>query len=195
MGGCLEPGGDQHDRAGNNIAGRVVGATAACRQECRDRPRDSAVPALLLWIGLLLVTYWWIVDGGVADLGQWASGLTSLGRLTGLWAADLLLIQVLLMSRFPMLEHAFGRDQLARIHRVIGQDLISFRSEHRQQPINDHKQRTHHAAVDHDNHLSRFCCPNPLGARPGPDHRAEREDHQSHDLAGAERESQRCRDQ
>jgi ferredoxin-NADP reductase len=31
------------------------------------------------------------------------SGLTSLGRLTGLWAADLLLIQVLLMSRLPPL--------------------------------------------------------------------------------------------
>jgi predicted ferric reductase len=80
--------------------------------------------ALLLWLGLLLVTYWWVADGGVADLGQWASGLTSLGRLTGLWAADLLLIQVLLMSRFPLLEHAFGRDRLTRIHRVIG--LLSF---------------------------------------------------------------------
>jgi predicted ferric reductase len=80
--------------------------------------------ALLLWLGLLLVTYWWIAGDGVADLGQWASGLTSLGRLTGLWAADLLLIQVLLMSRIPLLEHAFGRDRLARIHRVIG--LLSF---------------------------------------------------------------------
>ena len=55
--------------------------------------------ALLLWLGLLLVTYWWIVDGGVADLGQWASGLTSVGRLTGLWAADLLLIQGTKMLR------------------------------------------------------------------------------------------------
>jgi predicted ferric reductase len=78
------------------------------------------VAALLLWLGLLLVTYWWVADGGVADLGQWVSGLTSLGRLAGLWAADLLLIQVLLMSRFPLLEDAFGRDRLTRIHRVIG---------------------------------------------------------------------------
>jgi predicted ferric reductase len=82
------------------------------------------VAALLLWLGLLLVTYWWVADGGVADLGQWVSGLTSLGRLAGLWAADLLLIQVLLMSRFPLLEDAFGRDRLTRIHRVIG--LLSF---------------------------------------------------------------------
>jgi predicted ferric reductase len=77
-----------------------------------------------LWLGLLLVTYWWIADGGVNDLASWVSGLTSVGRLTGLWAADLLLIQVLLMSRLPPLEHAFGRDRLARIHRVVG--LLSF---------------------------------------------------------------------
>ncbi len=80
--------------------------------------------AMALWLGLLLVTYWWVADGGVTDLAHWVSGLTSLGRLTGLWAADLLLIQVLLMSRLPPLEHAFGRDRLARIHRVVG--LLSF---------------------------------------------------------------------
>lgn len=79
---------------------------------------------VVLWLGLLLVTYWWDVDGGVTDLAGWATGLTSAGRLTGLWSADLLLVQVLLMSRLPPLEHAFGRDRLARIHRVIG--LLSF---------------------------------------------------------------------
>jgi predicted ferric reductase len=84
--------------------------------------RLGAVVAL--WLGLLLVTYWWDADGGVADLADWDSGLTSVGRLTGLWSADLLLVQVLLMSRLPPLEHAFGRDRLARIHRLIG--LLSF---------------------------------------------------------------------
>ena len=82
------------------------------------------VTGLTLWLGLLLVTYWWVADGGVIDLAHWESGLTSLGRLAGLWAADLLLVQVLLMSRLPPLEHAFGRDRLAGIHRVVG--LLSF---------------------------------------------------------------------
>jgi predicted ferric reductase len=76
--------------------------------------------AVALWFGLLLITYWWVAGGGVTDLAHWASGLTSVGRVTGLWSADLLLAQVLLMSRLPPLEHAFGRDRLARIHRVIG---------------------------------------------------------------------------
>jgi predicted ferric reductase len=56
----------------------------------------------------------------VTDLAHGASWFTSLGRITGLWAADLLLVQVLLMSRLPPLEHAFGRDRLARMHRVVG---------------------------------------------------------------------------
>ena len=82
------------------------------------------VTGLLIWAGLLLVTFWWDADGGITDLAGWESGLTSIGRLTGLWSADLLLVQVLLMSRLPPLEHAFGRDRLARIHRVTG--FLSF---------------------------------------------------------------------
>src|SRR5947209_2047 len=42
------------------------------------------------------------------------------GRLTGLPASDLLLVQVLLMARVPVLERAFGQDRLARIHRWVG---------------------------------------------------------------------------
>ena len=93
----------------------------------KDAAVDRAVrlaTGLTLWLSLLLVTYWWVANGGVADLASWESGLTSLGRITGLWSADLLLLQVLLMSRLPPLEHAFGRDRLGRIHRVVG--LLSF---------------------------------------------------------------------
>jgi predicted ferric reductase len=85
---------------------------------------------LVLWSGLLLITYWWEADGGLTDLVHWASGLTSVGRLTGLWSAQLLLVQVLLMSRLPPLEHAFGRDRLARIHRVIGFASFDLMSAH-----------------------------------------------------------------
>ncbi|RNM13656.1 ferredoxin reductase family protein [Nocardioides pocheonensis] len=77
-----------------------------------------------LWTGLLLVTYWWSAGGGIRDLGSWADGLTSVGRLTGLIASDLLLVQVLLMARVPVLEQAFGQDRLAVIHRLVG--LTSF---------------------------------------------------------------------
>ena len=78
---------------------------------------DAAVRSgagALLWASLLLVTYWWAADGGLQGLGGWESGLTSLGRLTGLISAVLLLAQVLLMARVPVLERAFGQDRLAR---------------------------------------------------------------------------------
>lgn len=74
----------------------------------------------LLWLSLLLVTYWWVVGGGVQDLGGWASGLTSVGRLSGLAAAVLLLVQVVLMARVPALEAAYGQDRLAHLHRLVG---------------------------------------------------------------------------
>jgi predicted ferric reductase len=73
-----------------------------------------------LWLSLLLVTYWWELDRGVQDLGGWATGLTSLGRLTGLVAAVLLLVQVVLMARVPRLEAAYGQDRLAHLHRLVG---------------------------------------------------------------------------
>jgi predicted ferric reductase len=80
--------------------------------------RTGAVAAL--WSTVLLVTYWWVAGAGVQDLTGWESGLTSLGRLSGLLASDLLLVQVLLMARLPALERAFGQDRLARYHRVVG---------------------------------------------------------------------------
>ena len=76
--------------------------------------------AIGLWASLLLVTYWWATGGGLQALGSWAAGLTSVGRLTGLLASVLLLVQVLLMSRMPVLEHAYGQERLARLHRLVG---------------------------------------------------------------------------
>lgn len=74
----------------------------------------------VLAASLILVTYWWIDGGGLGDLTGWATGLTSLGRWTGLIASVLLLAQVVLMARVPMLERAFGQDRLAHVHRTVG---------------------------------------------------------------------------
>ena len=69
---------------------------------------------------LAVVVALWAGGGGVSALAGWADGLTSLGRLTGLLAADLLLVQVLLMARIPVVERAVGQDRLARWHRLAG---------------------------------------------------------------------------
>src|SRR4051794_28546359 len=103
----------------------AVGATAdRVRPRARRRPRTptwwrDAVGALT-WVSILIVTALWVAGGGLQDLGGLASGLTGLGRLTGLVASDLLLIQVLLMARIPMVERSYGQDELARRHRLVG---------------------------------------------------------------------------
>lgn len=88
------------------------------------RARRDAVVRLAagsaLWLGLLLVTCWWVQGRGLQDLGGWETGLTSLGRLSGLVASVLLLAQVALMARVPVLEAAHGQDRLAKVHRVVG---------------------------------------------------------------------------
>jgi len=99
-----------------------------------DRPVRAAPPgrhaavdsrirygsAAVVGAGLVLVTAQWLAGHGLQDLGGWESGLTSLGRWTGLVASFLLLVQVLLMARIPPVERAFGQDRLARVHRWVG---------------------------------------------------------------------------
>ena len=69
---------------------------------------------------MLVVVALWVSGGGVQALPGVGTGLTSLGRLTGLVASDLLLIQVLLMARIPLVEKTYGQDELARRHRLVG---------------------------------------------------------------------------
>lgn len=101
----------------------VTGAPVRADRAGRRARVDSAVrvaAASALWLSLLLVTYWWVAGRGLQDLGGWTTGLDSAGRLSGLVASVLLLAQVALMSRLPVLERAFGQDRLAHLHRLVG---------------------------------------------------------------------------
>ncbi len=72
------------------------------------------------WSSMLVVVALWVAGGGLHDLTGWASALTSVGRLTGLVSSDLLLLQVLLLARIPMVERVYGQDELVRRHRLVG---------------------------------------------------------------------------
>jgi predicted ferric reductase len=101
----------------------VVTTTAAppglSARSRRATPRWWAdLGGLAAGTSLLVVTALWVAGGGVQGLSS--DLLTGTGRLTGLWAADLLLLQVLLMARIPVVERAFGQDRLARWHRWVG---------------------------------------------------------------------------
>ena len=80
--------------------------------------RDAS--GLAMWALLVAVTCLWVVHGGLTTFGAVGDGLTSIGRLCGLIASALILIQVLLMARVPWFEQAWGQDELARTHRLVG---------------------------------------------------------------------------
>ena len=119
-------------RSSMRRSGQGPGSTTRPSATRTGRPEPARLDAsirtisgLCLWAALLLLTGRWVADGGIQDfLTSWADGLTALGRLSGLVAAQLLLVQVLLMARIPLLELAFGRQRLVRIHRRVG--LLSF---------------------------------------------------------------------
>jgi predicted ferric reductase len=76
------------------------------------------------WAILLFVVALWVAGGSLTDWGSVGESLTNVGRLCGLVASALILQQVLLMARIPIVEKAWGQDELARIHRLVG--LTSF---------------------------------------------------------------------
>lgn len=81
--------------------------------------RDAA--GVTCWASGLVVIALWLSGRGLQSLTSTPSDLLiSLGRITGLLAADLLLIQVALMARVPWIERSYGQDELARRHRLVG---------------------------------------------------------------------------
>ncbi|HET7399313.1 MAG TPA: ferredoxin reductase family protein [Intrasporangium sp.] len=78
------------------------------------------VSGALAWGLVLFVVGLWVAGGGLTAFGTTGDAMTTLGRLAGLLSSVLILIQVLLMARIPMVEQAWGQDELARVHRVVG---------------------------------------------------------------------------
>ncbi|HYM57491.1 MAG TPA: ferredoxin reductase family protein, partial [Solirubrobacteraceae bacterium] len=71
------------------------------------------------------ITVLWWQGGGVDDIDDTASLLTSLGRLTGLLGAYLVLVQVLLLGRIPVLDRLVGFDRLTVWHRRNGHACLT----------------------------------------------------------------------
>jgi len=97
-------------------------APTASRGRGRDRSASWRAAARLLIAGTSIgIALLWLLGGGPRDLlGTSGEAVSSVGRLTGLVSANLLLHQVLLMARVPVLERGLGRDAIARLHRTAG---------------------------------------------------------------------------
>lgn len=107
---------------------RAFGAAQPARHELSRRARRlrtvGDVVGTLTITSVVVVVMLWLGNGNVGDFGTPGGAASALGRLTGLISADLLLIQVLLMARIPLIEQVWGQDDLTRRHRLVG--FISF---------------------------------------------------------------------
>ena len=72
----------------------------------------AGVPAVVVVGTLAAITLLWLMDGGVSSVPTLGAALTSIGRITGLVGAFLLLVQVVLLARLPPLEGLVGFDRL-----------------------------------------------------------------------------------
>ncbi|MFI6266502.1 ferric reductase-like transmembrane domain-containing protein [Micromonospora sp. NPDC051006] len=90
----------------------------------RRGPGGRRLLAALLVAGLLASVLPWWLDTPAGSLRSTAATLTAAGRISGLVAGYLLLVQVLMMSRLPVLERWIGGEQLARWHRDVGATLL-----------------------------------------------------------------------
>lgn len=91
------------------------------RRSARSRTAWNVAAVTVIWLTSLFVVALWVTGGGVQDLlSGSAATLNTLGRVTGLVSANLLLYQVLLMARIPLFERGFGHDGMTRMHRLVG---------------------------------------------------------------------------
>jgi predicted ferric reductase len=92
---------------------------ARVRPQPQPRVRSGHVLALGV-ANALIIAGLWLWHGGLGELTTFAGVETAIGQLTALFGTYLALIQLLLMSRAPLLDRLFGRDQLTMAHRWIG---------------------------------------------------------------------------
>jgi predicted ferric reductase len=97
-------------------------AYAPGRPLAAPAPRRVAAAALaLVAAGNAVAIVWlWYHGGNVAGVKTTGELLTSIGRITGLLGAYSALLQVLLLSRLPVLERLVGFDRLTVWHRWNG---------------------------------------------------------------------------
>jgi predicted ferric reductase len=75
---------------------------------------------LVFWANAIFIVVLWYRGGNVVGVHTWGAALSSIGRVTGLLSAYLLLVQVLLLARLSWIERLVGFDRLTVWHRWNG---------------------------------------------------------------------------
>ena len=99
-------------------------ASRPVRARLGARRRATAVfVGVTVAVNAGVIVWLWVHGGNLAPTSAGAA-LTGVGRITGLLAAYLALLQVILLARLPALERAIGFDRLSVWHRWNGHACI-----------------------------------------------------------------------
>ncbi|MER7072532.1 ferric reductase-like transmembrane domain-containing protein [Terrabacter sp. NPDC000476] len=92
----------------------------------RWQARTGDVLETLAVASLLVIDAQFLLSGGSHDLTAGGAGtiLVAVGRLTGLVAVDLLLLQLVLAARVPWIDRVYGMDRALKAHRVLGRVTV-----------------------------------------------------------------------
>ncbi len=81
----------------------------------------------VLILNFYLITYFWFSNSSyLIESKNLNDILIAVGRITGLLSAYLIMIQLILISRFSLIEKEYGFDKLNKLHRWIGSFLGFF---------------------------------------------------------------------
>jgi predicted ferric reductase len=108
-------------RVGGDVAQDLAPLRTVASPPTSARHRGGSVRLALLGGALLVIGLWWQDTTTMAGPG---GTVTAAGRLAGLIATYLVLVQILLMSRVPWFERAVGFDRLAAWHRGLGTNTV-----------------------------------------------------------------------
>lgn len=111
-------------RANHGLTARATGARLPAVSATRGRIAGWGL-ALLASANAGVVVALWLRGGGVQDVHDTASLLAGLGRISGLLGAYLVLVELLLLARLPMLERVVGFDRLTAWHRRNGRACLA----------------------------------------------------------------------
>jgi predicted ferric reductase len=105
---------------------------------------ESLAIGSLVVLGVLFVARG---GGHVLVTGSSGDRLVAVGQLTGLVAADLLLLQLLLAARLPWVDRSYGLDRALLAHRVLGRVTIPLVLVHAGALVLGYAERDHLAAA------------------------------------------------
>jgi predicted ferric reductase len=106
------------------LTAAALGATLPRVNATRARLAGRGLAALAVANAVVVVGLWWR-SGGVGDIHDTASLLTGLGRIAGLLGAYLVLVELLLLARLPVLDRLVGFDRLTVWHARNGKVCLT----------------------------------------------------------------------